>query len=407
MNLEAWLRQDHSLPDQLKVVEGLCRALNEAHARGVIHRALEPANVEVEADGRCQLSSAVTGSSAPPYRAPELSEGGSPSPQSDIYSAGVICYEMLSGRSPSGERPTPLADLRPDVSRDLTDAVMGCLEKGPDWRPKDLSYLLQVVGTMRTPGVKAAGRGAARPPEPARSSATKAAPPARRTAPRGGSKSNLPLVAAVAVLALAGGAGYWFLNQSGPESRGAVPRPQATPLVPPTAPAAPSTPAPAPVGTPKVVETPRHEATPTPPPAPAATPPPRVVATPVPESRPAATPTPPAAAATPPPAATLPPVAAPAEPAVLTAVSPLSVRRGGQTMLDLRGSGLRPDQQARFVKVKEAPNGISVVRQKYVDSTLIKLLVNLEANMAPGAYAIALSDGAGAMTNTLSFTVAK
>ena len=169
MNLEAWLRQDHSLRDQLKVIEGLSRALNEAHARGVIHRALEPANVEVDTDGRCQLSSAVTGSSAPPYHAPELSEGGSPSPQSDIYSAGVICYEMLSGRSPSGERPTPLADLRPDVSRDLTDAVMGCLEKGPDWRPKDLSYLLQVVGTMRASGAKGAGRAASRAAEPARS----------------------------------------------------------------------------------------------------------------------------------------------------------------------------------------------------------------------------------------------
>src|SRR5262245_46606028 len=212
MNLEAWLRQDHSLADQLKVIEGLCLALNDDHGRGVIHRGLDPGNVEVESDGTCDLGSAVSGSPANAYRAPELAEGGSVSPQSDIYAAGVICYEMLSGRTPSGERPTPLADLRPDVSRDLTDAVMGCLEKGPDWRPKALSYLLQVVGSMRSPGGKGGGRAPSRSAEPARPAGrSAAAQPRRGAAPRGGgSRSNLPLVAAVAVLVLAAGAGYWF-----------------------------------------------------------------------------------------------------------------------------------------------------------------------------------------------------
>ncbi len=404
MNLEAWLRQDHSLPDQLKVIEGLSRALNEAHARGVVHRSLEPRNVEVESDGGCEIGSAVTGSSSPPYRAPELSEGGSPSPQSDIYSAGVICYEMLSGRMPSGERPTPLADLRPDVSRDLTDAVMGCLEKGPDWRPKDLSYLLQVVGTMRA-GAKGGGRSAARVPEPSRSASKSAAAPSRRAPSRGGSKSNLPLVAAVGVLALAAGAGYWlyFKQSSGSEGQVGSTRPQ--PTLPPTPPpVVEATPTPAGVPTPKVVETPKPGPTPTPAATPVPTPTPRVtvaVATP----EPVATPPPVVTLATPPP--TPPPTTAPAEPALLTAVSPLTVRRGGTTMLDLRGTGLRPDHQARIVKIKENTDGISVARQKYVDPTLIKVLLNLNPNVPPGPYAVALSDASGGMTNTLSFTVLK
>src|SRR6185295_18203851 len=165
MTLEDWLKQDRSLADQLKVMEGLCSALNEGHQRGSLHRGLEPANIEVDGDGAADLTGAFTqGSGASRYRAPELQEGAAHSAQSDIYSAGVIFYEMLSGRSPSPDRPSPLSDLRPDVPRDLTDAVMGCLEKGPDWRPKDLSYLLQVVKTMRSSGVKAA--------------------PARSTAPR-------------------------------------------------------------------------------------------------------------------------------------------------------------------------------------------------------------------------------
>jgi Protein kinase domain len=399
MNLEAWLRQDHTLADQLKVIEGLCLALNEAHGRGVIHRALAPGNVEVESDGQCDLGSAVSGSAASAYRAPELSEGGSPSPQSDIYAAGVICYEMLSGRTPSGERPTPLGDLRPDVSRDLTDAVMGCLEKGPDWRPKDLSYLLQVVGTLRGKG---AGRAAPRAAEPARSAPRSAAAPARRAPARGGSKSNLPLVAAVAVLALAAGAGYWlYFKQSGTETPVATNVPPTTAATPP--PVVEATPTPAAVATPRVVETPRSGTTPTPAATPVPTQTPRVVAAATPPPV-AATPTPAAIVATPPP--TPPPTTEPPQPAILTAVSPLTVKRGGTTMLDLRGTGLRPDQQARIIKVKENTDGISVQRQKYMDSTLIRVLISLDPNVPPGPYAVALSD-AGGLTNTLPFTVVK
>ena len=153
MNLEAWLKQERSLPDQLKVMEGICDALNEAHGRGVLHRALEPFNIEID-DGVSDLSGAVnadasTAAAAARYRAPEVLEGSSYSPQADIYAVGVIFYEMLSGKSPTGnEKPAALGDLRPEIPRDLTDAVMGCLEKGPDWRPKDLSYLLQVVRTI-------------------------------------------------------------------------------------------------------------------------------------------------------------------------------------------------------------------------------------------------------------------
>jgi hypothetical protein len=401
MNLEAWLRQDHSLGDQLKVIEGLCHALNEAHGRGAVHRGLDPANVEVESDGSCDLGSAVSGASANAYRAPELGEGGAPSPQSDIYAAGVICYEMLSGRTPSGERPTPLADLRPDVSRDLTDAVMGCLEKGPDWRPKDLSYLLQVVGTLR--GGKGAGRSAPRAAEAKSSGSRSTAAPARRAPARSGSKSNLPLVVAVAVLGLAAGAGYWlYFKQPSAETPVASVTPSTTLATPP--PTAEATPTPVVAATPKpVAETPRPGPTPTAVSTPVPTPTPRAVAMATPEPV-AATPPPVAVAATPPP--TPPPMTAPAAPALLTAVSPLTVKRGGTTMLDLRGSGLRPDQQARIIKVKENTDGISVQRQKFMDSTLIKVLISLDPNVPPGPYAVALSDSTG-LTNTLPFTVVK
>src|SRR6266511_3075878 len=211
MTLEDWLKQDRGLADQLKVIEGLCSALNGAHQRREVHRALHPGNIEVASDGTCDLSEAVSGPLSPRYRAPEVVDGGPPSAESDIYAAGVIFYELLSGRSPSGERPTPLSDLRQDVSRDLTDAIMGCLERGPDWRPKDLSYLLQVVASMRNAGAKSGGRAAARAPEPARMGPSRAG---RKAARGSASKSNVPLYALAVLLVAGAGAGlWWYFNQ--------------------------------------------------------------------------------------------------------------------------------------------------------------------------------------------------
>ncbi len=92
---------------------------------------------------------------------------------------------------------------------------------------------------------------------------------------------------------------------------------------------------------------------------------------------------------------------------MLTTVSPLAVKRGVTTMLDVRGTGLRSDHQARIMRVKEAVSGVSVVRQKWVDPTLIKVLVNIEAGATPGLYGVALVDGGGTSTNGLNFTVAK
>jgi hypothetical protein len=419
MTLEDWLKQDRDLADQLKVIEGLCSALNAAHQRREVHRALHPGNIEVASDGTCDLSEAVSGSLSPRYRAPEVVEGGPPSAESDIYSAGVILYEMLSGRSPSGERPTPLSDLRQDVSRDLTDAIMGCLERGPDWRPKDLSYLLQVVASMRNAGAKSGGRAAARAPEPARVGPSRAGG-ARKAARGSASKSNVPLYALAVLLVAGAGAGLWWYFSQGHESGVALAPPSVRPAI------RQPTPLPAATPTPRapVVATPRPNATPrpgTPTPAPLATPPPTPVpqprATPTPEpvrtvtaTPPRATPTP--VVATPTPAPTPAPVAVtppprPAEHAVLTAVSPLAVKRGITTMLDVRGTGLRSDHQARILRVKEAVTGVSVVRQKWVDPTLIKVLLNIETGAIPGAYAVALVDGQGTQTNGLNFTVSK
>lgn len=410
MTLEDWLKQDSSLADQLKVMEGLCSALNEGHQRGSLHRGLEPAHIEVNGEGACDLTGAFNqGAGTSRYRAPEILEGAAHSAQSDIYSTGVIFYEMLSGRSPSPDRPSPLADVRPDVPRDLTDAVMGCLEKGPDWRPKDLSYLLQVVRTLRSQGAGKSVRTPARVTDAPRSSPQKTVAAPRRTG-KSGSTSNVPLFVAAALLIAAAGAGAWFWlsTPAVPKTAAArrVSRPTSTTLTPEVVPSAAPTP-------PTDKSTPPPAAVETTAPTPAPTPTPRLVATPTPP------PTTLAARATPEPVATPLPtptpqvgprpeeMAAAAEPTVLTAVSPLQVKRGVTSILDVRGSGLRANQKAAILKIKEAPNGITVVKQKFVSPALVQVVVKLDETATPGAYALAMEDGAGGHTNTLSFTVAK
>jgi hypothetical protein len=101
------------------------------------------------------------------------------------------------------------------------------------------------------------------------------------------------------------------------------------------------------------------------------------------------------------------PPAAPREPVVLSTVSPLSVRRPGRALLDLRGTGFRPELRVLIVPLREAPRGITVARQRWVSATLVTVLLELDAGVAPGAYLIALEDPGAGQTKPLQFTVTK
>src|SRR5512134_557839 len=98
MKLNAWLRQNPASTARLQVIERLAQEITAAHERGEPLAALDPEHVEVESGGSCDVSGARRGTSAPGYAAPERAEGGPPSPEADIYSAGAIAWEILAGR---------------------------------------------------------------------------------------------------------------------------------------------------------------------------------------------------------------------------------------------------------------------------------------------------------------------
>jgi serine/threonine-protein kinase len=135
-------------------------ALRFAHRHGIVHRDIKPHNVLVDGEGRVKVTDfgiARAGTSqmteagsivgTAQYLSPEQARGGEVDPRSDLYSLGVVLYELLTGKTPfDGETPVEIAmkhlsttpkppsKLRPDVPRELDMVVMRALAKNPDDR---------------------------------------------------------------------------------------------------------------------------------------------------------------------------------------------------------------------------------------------------------------------------------
>ncbi len=157
-------RQGPLAPAQLSpILDDAARALDYAHARGVVHRDVKPSNILIRADGRAMLAdfgvakaaniTAYTATAARVgsvfYMSPEQAAGAYHiTPASDIYSLGVTAYYALSGRHPFegdndvaiarqhvDQMPPHLSIVNPRISRAVGDVVMQALEKNPERRP--------------------------------------------------------------------------------------------------------------------------------------------------------------------------------------------------------------------------------------------------------------------------------
>src|SRR5437899_2445713 len=135
-------------------------ALRVAHRQGLVHRDIKPHNVLVDGEGRLKVTDFGIARAGPSqmteegsiigtaqYLSPEQAQGAPVTPASDLYSVGIVLYELLTGSVPfSGDTPVELAmkhlskvpeppsHLRPEIPRDLDFVVMRALAKSPEER---------------------------------------------------------------------------------------------------------------------------------------------------------------------------------------------------------------------------------------------------------------------------------
>jgi beta-lactam-binding protein with PASTA domain/tRNA A-37 threonylcarbamoyl transferase component Bud32 len=150
------------LPERaVELASSVCVALSEAHKAGIVHRDIKPGNIMVTRNGEVKVmdfgiaraataetvtaTATVLGTAS--YLSPEQAQGKPVDARSDIYSLGIVLYEMLVGRVPFGgdsavavaykhvqEPPEPPSRINPDISPSLEAVVMRALAKNPDNR---------------------------------------------------------------------------------------------------------------------------------------------------------------------------------------------------------------------------------------------------------------------------------
>jgi eukaryotic-like serine/threonine-protein kinase len=177
VTLKDLLRSKGALPlgVGLRIAKQMCQGLEAAHQQGVVHRDIKPQNIlilpesgetkimdfgiarvsEMEA-GASGLTTAGTVMGTPDYIPPEQAQGNPADFRSDIYSLGVVLYEIFTGRMPfSGDTvmavvlshiqkpPPPPRSINPRIPPDLEAIILRCLEKQPDRRYQSVGAILK------------------------------------------------------------------------------------------------------------------------------------------------------------------------------------------------------------------------------------------------------------------------
>jgi len=218
-SLRDLIDQGLEIDEAVEVTRQMLAAAEFAHEHGIVHRDLKPMNVLIDRDGRVRVTDfgiaraggseiTRTGSvmGTAQYLSPEQAQGMEVTPATDIYSIGVILFEMLTGRVPFdgenavaiamkqvGEEPPVPSSINPKVSPALDAIVLKALAKDPAQRFQSAAEMSAALEAAE-----------AKPGEP---------PPLGAIADREDRSRRRWLIAALIVLLLAGGALAWFLTR--------------------------------------------------------------------------------------------------------------------------------------------------------------------------------------------------
>ena len=237
-----------------RLASQVAEALGAAHERGIVHRDVKPQNVLIDEAGDAKVAdfgialaastSTTSGTNrvfgTASYMSPEQAMGERVGPASDLYSLGVVLYEMLTGVVPFEaegalatamkhvtDQPVPPRERDPSVPEAMEALVMGLLAKDPEDRCGSALELAEDLRKARAAPLPASFAGAARYPETPRGfvSTEGGARPGGSSegAPRRRRPSAIGLVALAALMALLGAFG-WDLTaaREGPKTVGAV-----------------------------------------------------------------------------------------------------------------------------------------------------------------------------------------
>ena len=170
-DLKGLIRQTGKLAvdTAISITKQVCEGLAEAHRLGVVHRDLKPSNIMIDKEGNARImdfgiarslkAKGITGAGVmigtPEYMSPEQVEGKEPDQRSDIYSLGIVLYEMVTGRIPfEGDTPLSIAmkhkteapqnpkELNAQIPEDLSRAIMKSMEKEKERRYQGVEELL-------------------------------------------------------------------------------------------------------------------------------------------------------------------------------------------------------------------------------------------------------------------------